>query len=286
MTSSPPPFIQHCLRCGDEVPRGTAIATSSGVDSHLCRKCWTPEWSGADVERVMRGIDRLEGQAVSNPSGAQVRRFLSAERLRTAKPLKHAYDPKMKVGADVAIWHADKRMEALIVDIFEKVKPAQFVETGTHMGWTSHWVASRYPEVTVHTVEILEDYYRLSGENLSDLPNVRRTRADSGAFLKVLTPLPGTTFFWLDAHFHVPNPLLEECRVVSRLKNYVCIIDDFHCGPEFPGDPSTPEAVKVTLGVDYWRPSYSYKTGYSGYAMFLNGVDYTPPKTMRREGER
>jgi hypothetical protein len=196
--------------------------------------------------------------------------------------LRHRYDAKMKVSSDIAIWHADPRMEALIVDLFEKVKPRQFVETGTHMGWTSHWVASRYPEVTVHTVEILEDYFRLSGENLLGLKNVRRTRADSVAFLRALTPLPGTTFFWLDAHFHAPNPLPGECRVVAGLTNYACIIDDFHCGPDFPGDPSTPEMVRSTLGSDYWRPNYTYKTGYSGYAMFLNGVEYEPPKTMRR----
>jgi hypothetical protein len=202
--------------------------------------------------------------------------------VRHIPPLKHVYDDKMKVGADIAIWHADRRMEALVVDLFEKVKPRQFVETGTHMGWTSHWVATHYPEVTVHTVELMENYFRLSGDNLAGLPNVRRTRADSRAWLKALLPLPGVTLFWLDAHFHADHPLREECRLVAKLDSYVCLIDDYHCGPDFPGDTAAVPWVEMEIGKDYWRPDYAYRTGYSGYILFVKGVDYVPPRTMRR----
>jgi len=200
----------------------------------------------------------------------------------TTPTLKHVYDSKMRVSADQAIWHADLRMETLIRHIFEFAKPEYFVETGTHMGWTSHWIASRYPEVTVHTVELSEDYYRLSGENLAALPNVKRTRADSRGWLRALLPLPGVTLLWIDSHFNADHPLLEECRIVDRLDRFVCIIDDYHCGSDFPGDPASPAMVEPVLGDNYWRPAYPYKTGMSGYALFVRGIEYTPPTTMRR----
>jgi len=43
--------MRFCLKCGEGY--GGASATSTGVDSHVCRMCWTPEWQGLDVQREM-----------------------------------------------------------------------------------------------------------------------------------------------------------------------------------------------------------------------------------------
>jgi hypothetical protein len=197
--------------------------------------------------------------------------------------LRHTRDNRMGITAGQAIWHADKRMEVLVADIFEKLSPFAFIETGTHMGWTAHWVASRYPGTTVYTTEIDPEYYRLSGENLEGLPNVRHSLGDSRLFLRMIASVPLPVVFWLDAHFHADHPLREECEIVSRYKGpHVVLIDDYHCGADFPGDTAAVPWVESTLGKDYWRPNYAYEKGFSGYALFVRGVQYEPPKTMRK----
>lgn len=195
--------------------------------------------------------------------------------------LKHTRDDKMGITAEQAIWHADKRMEALVADIFEKVKPPQFIETGTHMGWTAHWVASRYPDTHVHTVELMPHYYELAAENLAGFDNVSRYLGDSRAFLRNILTL-GVPLFWLDAHFHADHPLREECEIVSKRDRCLILIDDYYCGADFPGDVAAVPWVESTLGKDYWRPAYAYEKGFSGYALFVRGVDYRPLGTMRR----
>jgi hypothetical protein len=199
--------------------------------------------------------------------------------------MKHTRDPIMGIDSSIAIWHADSRMEALVVDLFEKLHPIAFIETGTHMGWTAHWIAARYPETTIHTVEIKPEYYHFSGENLAEFKNVRRTLGDSRDFLR---KLPGSTepvIFWLDAHFYPDHPLREECEIVSKYQGpHVVLIDDYYCGADFPGDLSEVPMVESALGKDYWRPNYPYETGFSGYVLFVKGVDYRPPGTMRRNG--
>jgi hypothetical protein len=198
-------------------------------------------------------------------------------------PLKHTRDHKMGIDSSIAIWHADANMQALVEDIYAKVQLVRFVETGTHMGWTAHWVANHYPNVALHTVEMMADYYELAKENLACLQNVNQSLGDSRTFLRALVDMPGTSLFWLDAHWYKDHPLRGECEILARRSEpHLILIDDYHCGPDFGGDTASPPMVEETLGKDYWRPNYAYQTGFSGYALFVRGVDYTPPGTMRR----
>jgi len=201
--------------------------------------------------------------------------------------MKHLVDPKNGNTAAKSVWHADPKMETLVLDIVEKVAPARFVETGTNMGWTVHWMAKWFPNLWIHTVENDEEYYRLARENMEEVDSFRiqRTLGDSREFLRSHLLDDGLSFFWLDAHFWDDHPLEEECRIVSQLPRYVVLVDDFHCGEDFPGDPKSP-AMVTSLGSKYWRPNYSYQHGYSGYALFLKGVDYVPPATMSKHESR
>jgi hypothetical protein len=201
--------------------------------------------------------------------------------------LRHKYDPRMQVGADIAIWHADPQMEALVVDMLDKCRPNRWYETGTHYGFTSHWLASRYPDLLIKTVELDADYYRIAGENLADFQNVDRYHGDSRAWLTTQVDILKRNplilpCFWLDAHFWQDHPLKEECRLVAELPRALILIDDYHVGPEFPGDTAAPAMVTPHLGTDYFAPCYPYKHGCSGYILYARGVEYVPPPTMKR----
>ena len=199
--------------------------------------------------------------------------------------MKHAVDPRTGVTAEEAVWHADKNMEDLVVDIVEKAKPGRWMETGTHLAWTSLWARQRFPSLWIYTVENNDEYFRLSGENLSDSQSVLRGHGDSREFLQAFAKSEPLTLFWLDAHFWEDHPLRGECEIVSKLDRYIVLVDDFHCGDDFPGDPASPAMVE-SLGAKYWRPNYSYRHGFSGYALWTKGIEYTPPMTMRLQAYR
>src|SRR5271157_2990917 len=101
----------------------------------------------------------------------------------------------------VALWHSDPNLEAFIHHIIRAVKPFRFIETGTHMGWTSGWVAEHYPELPVHTIEIVDKFFQYALENLAEFPLVKLMKGDSRGFIKKqcdeLQSQSGIPIFWL-----------------------------------------------------------------------------------------
>jgi len=208
----------------------------------------------------------------------------------------HMFDPRTQ--NNYIVWHNDEKLEAFIRQIIETTKPDRWVETGTHMGWTSMWVAKNFPKLPIFTVEIDNEYFRKSCENLAEFPQVTIRQDASPNFLQKLMPLfrEGLTMFWLDAHWWPPVPLREECRIVAALDKYVCLIDDFSVWqPDFSGDtfftlpPCNGDAylndisyVSSELGEKYWRPCYESKPGYKGVGLFTKGVPYSPPPEYMR----
>lgn len=201
------------------------------------------------------------------------------------------------------IWHNDDRLIRVVRHIIEVFKPDRWVETGTHMGWTSAWIAENYPHLPIYTVEVMPEYYRKSVENLAAYPNVYPSFGNSVDFMKKLQPIfnRGLSVFWLDAHWWPPVPLREECKVVASLDKYVCIIDDFGCwDPFFEGDVFMKEPVSNVhdvlmtskpkddgtislvndlsfvadiLGKKCLRPTYAWKAGMKGYGIFSKNED-------------
>jgi hypothetical protein len=166
------------------------------------------------------------------------------------------------------------------------------------MGWTSMWVAANYPWLPIYTTEIEAEFYQKSKENLDQFPQVSLTHASSPDFLTRLYPMlkTGLTMFWLDAHWWPPVPLRQECKIVSTLEKYVCLLDDFSCwDPDFSGDTFYGRApnfgschlndlyyVGPELGYSCWRPCWEPQPGSKGVGMFLRGVDYTPPADLMK----
>lgn len=211
--------------------------------------------------------------------------------------MRHIADERNGIRRDQSLWHADPKLEQFVIDLFEKTKPAQFVETGSHMGWTSAWIAERFPHLPVYTVEVTEHYYHLARENLAPYPNASVSHDSSPDFLKKLFPLlsvgAAPTIFWLDAHWYPPVPLRKECEIVAQLDRYICLLDDFFCyDPDFNGDifdlPNTNERnclqyVEDILGPKCWRPNYPAPTNAKGYGLFLKNVKYEPPSFMKED---
>lgn len=209
---------------------------------------------------------------------------------------KHDFDPRTQL--HTIVWHGDPTLERLIVDVVERGRPDAFVETGSHMGWTSAWVAERWPKLAVRTVEVDGDYYGKARDNLAPFSNAEIAHGHSVRFLSdlELALSLGTPLFWLDAHWWPPVPLRDECKIVSRLERYICIIDDFQCyRPDFSGDtffsvaPSHGDAylndisyVSSVLGERYWRPTWDPLPGSKGVGLFVKGVDYEPPPDIMR----
>jgi len=208
------------------------------------------------------------------------------------------YDDRIK--SHYTVWHDDPNLEALVLDLMGRLRPDRFVETGTHMAWTLMWMAERYPDLPIYSAEIDRDYWRISLHNTARFQNVHLYRMDSPAFLRDIFPIMsrGLNLFWLDAHWWpmnsekgmTPTPLRAECEIVEELESYACLVDDFACrDPDFQGDvfdgqENNLRYLSDIMGPSCWRPSYRSLPPYNkGYGLFLKGVDYVPPPTMRED---
>ena len=202
------------------------------------------------------------------------------------------YDPRTD-GRPV-IWHKDPNCQNLVKHIMATLKPDRFVETGTHMGWTDMWMAEHYPSLPIFSVEIDDQYYAVAVHNCKPYPNIKLYHMSSPDFLKLIYDQlkMGLTLFFLDAHFWQYVPLRDECKVIVTLDKYVILADDFACeNPHFGGDTfegkfeNNIEYLADILGKRHYRPDYEALPPYhKGYGLFLKGVDYTPPKSMRLDG--
>jgi len=119
------------------------------------------------------------------------------------------------------------------------VPGAPWVETGTHMGITTEFLAKRYP--FVHTIEPAAVFHEAAQKKFAG-QNVNVILGTSEAVFPVLLPtLRGDLNFWLDGHYSAgltfkggkECPVEDELAAISRnLDRFsrVCIlIDDIRC---------------------------------------------------------
>lgn len=212
----------------------------------------------------------------------------------------HLYDPRYQL--PFTAHHNDPTLQGFIAGMVEAVNPDMWIETGTHMGWSTMWLAERFPNLQVHTVEKDDSFFSSAGENLAPYPNVKLYHDDSTSFLwKMLPELAGKLpIFFLDAHYEPPPPLKEECYAVARLDRWIILIDDFQAyAPDWSGatiysrthtegtawkcDLSYVASELLQPGVRHYRPCYEWKQGFNGVGVFIKGVNYVPPPTLFRE---
>jgi len=193
----------------------------------------------------------------------------------------------------VTVWHEDPKLEALVNDIMETVKPDRFVETGTHMAWTVMYMAKHYSSLPILSVEIDDEYYYISAHNCKPYSNVKLYHLSSPNFLNLIyfdVLKHGLSFFWLDAHWLDYVPLRDECKIVATLDRYICLIDDFACdnprfsGEVFGGHENNLQYVADIMGKRCFRPNYpSFPPYHKGYGLFIKGVDYKVPNYLKED---
>ena len=136
---------------------------------------------------------------------------------------------KFAVGR-IAPFHSDQVLLAMLERLIRQGQVKSFVETGTYLGFSSYYLATRYPYLAVTTIEINPEYYDLSRVGLGRLQNVRQMLGPSEQVLEATPDLfadVGLPLFWLDAHWAEYLPLPQELQLIShRLSQAIIMVDD------------------------------------------------------------
>jgi hypothetical protein len=118
----------------------------------------------------------------------------------------------------------------IVMEVLEKTRPEFVVETGTFLGNTTGWFATS-GNVTVYSCEISRPLHYVAKQRLRKFPNVMLSLCDSRTLLTSLKDAGvcrNVTFFYLDAHWLVDLPLLDEIEIIaSSWPDFVILIDDF-----------------------------------------------------------
>lgn len=127
-------------------------------------------------------------------------------------------------------------------------RASAFVETGTFEGETTERIARLFPDVDVHTIEIMQSLHVDASRRLAPYPNVRCLLGDSSKlFAELLPSLPPRTLFWLDGHYSgegtgrgdKETPIVEELRQIAcRGGENIILVDDIRIFGRFSGYPT------------------------------------------------
>lgn len=117
----------------------------------------------------------------------------------------------------------------ILTQMFQAIPFAAIVETGTYLGATTRWLAeqSRKP---VFSCEIDPWFHRVAKVQTQDLQTIELFLADCLDFLDQIHQkgLGAPLFYYLDAHWYLKLPLVEEVRKIRRAgRPCVVCIDDF-----------------------------------------------------------
>jgi len=118
----------------------------------------------------------------------------------------------------------------LIIKILLSFKVKLFIETGTYLGNTTEFIAKKFSDIKISTIEVNEKYYNNSLIKLSKYPNITCIKGDSSKILKEIDIDHNLTkLYYLDAHWYDHNPIRDELKTIfeSSRGNEIIIIDDF-----------------------------------------------------------
>lgn len=128
-------------------------------------------------------------------------------------------------------FNGDTVVADTVVHMIKTLQIEAIVETGTHKGITTEFLAKTFPELKIYTIETNFSFFIHAEKYLKPYPNVKCIHGTSEAMLDVLLPtLQGKRILlYLDAHWYDFWPLKDELKMISRhvINNSAIIIDDF-----------------------------------------------------------
>ncbi len=115
--------------------------------------------------------------------------------------------------------------------INDSVRFGHYVETGTFLGMTTHFLArmARTRGAHVHSCELNDRFFTIASRTVGDLGNVHLQHGDSVDFLRSLSPrlAAAANFVYLDAHWYDYLPLKDELLILREWPSTIVMIDDF-----------------------------------------------------------
>lgn len=168
---------------------------------------------------------------------------------------------------------------ALFREIIANLRPQAIVETGTHLGTTTEYMAQT--GLPTYTIETDRRYYGfVRARFFRGKRNIHLNYGDSRVALRNLLNGPlsdlseGTLFFYLDAHWNDDLPLADEIDVIfSRCPSAIVMIDDF----QVPFD--------VGYGYDDYGPGKALVPQYIARAVTTHRLQsYFPSTSSADEG--
>ena len=181
--------------------------------------------------------------------------------------------------------YLDQYLLSTTIDLCEKYKITKFVETGSYHGGSAE-IVSRYIR-DVHTIENDPDLFKICQENLKNYSNVTLHFGNSSEILnKVLSEEDSNIFLFLDAHWGLYWPLLDEFKVIKQ-KNIkpVIAIHDFFVPPNGQFGYDVHPGDGTILNFDYINQSVTeiyngqYEYFYNTKCSDINsGIIYIYPK--------
>ncbi len=162
-----------------------------------------------------------------------------------------------------------------VKELVAKLGVKEAIETGTHKGDTTQWLAEHFTRV--YTVEVDKQYEEILSEKFKYMPNVFLQYGDTLKYLQLFLPLcVGNPMVFLDAHWF-KNPLKGELKLIAESgKKPLLVIHDFYNPnkPEYQFD-SYPELsyklenVKVEIESIYGS---EYVVEYNGKTNLERGI--------------
>lgn len=182
----------------------------------------------------------------------------SVARTVLSQPVLGAIDyfrhPEQRGGWD-GPFNGQQGRRALFHEIVAGFRPELIVETGTHRGGTTEFMAAT--GIEIHSVEFDARLYGYAKLRLRRHRNVRLYCDDTIALLPQLAAMvgPRRTLFYLDAHCEGSHPLHQELDIIMpRCPNAAVMIDDMQV-PHDPGYLYDIYEDGFAFTFDYLRPA-------------------------------
>jgi len=170
-----------------------------------------------------------------------------------------------------------------------------FIETGTYLGQTCRYLASRHPHLPIITIESNPDFFDSAQSVLRRYANVKSILGDSAVTVSQLVQdgIEGLPLFFLDAHWGDYLPLTEEIHSIGlHLTDAIMVIHDFQVpGMDYGFDVCKGQAIGIEMlaaninkskSYQVYCPIYTYEQAFSilpkpnqqlrGYAIIFQGA--------------